>query len=69
VEPLIELARQPVPVGSGIQAVGKGPHCYTKMARDGSVRIFRFRTLALAQRAMAAGVAADVPLGDEIGGS
>jgi hypothetical protein len=39
------------------------------MARDGSVRIFRFRSLALAQRAMAAGVVADVPLGDEIGDS
>lgn len=68
-ESLIELAREPVPLGSGIQTFGKGPHCYTKIARDGSVRIFHFRSLAGAQRAMAAGVAADDPLEDAIGGS
>ena len=63
VERLIALAAEPVPAGSGYREYGSGPYCYLKeSATDGSVRSFRFRRREDAERAMAEGVAADIPL-------
>lgn len=58
---LITLSSEPVPLGSGLQELGRGHHCYVKMNwMDASIRCFRFRTAAAANEAASAGVAAEL---------
>ena len=60
---ILALAREPVPIGLGVQPVGRGPFMYVKSnVRDGATRCFRFATEAAVMEAMAAGIAADTPL-------
>ena len=61
---LFKKAAEDVPLRSGIETFGKGAHRYTKMAMDGSTRIFRFRSLHQARQAMAIGIQAEAPSRD-----
>jgi len=56
---LLKKAAEDVPLGSGVQVFGRGPHAYTKMAFDGSIRVFQFRTRKQANEAMSIGMAHD----------
>lgn len=54
--PLIALATEPVPLGSGVSEIGRGTHLYIKLnPRDGSARCFRFRDLGAARDAIRVG--------------
>lgn len=61
VEELIELAKEPVPPGTGEESYGRGPYCYVKQCtRDlDSWRAFYFRSRADAERARAAAITVD----------
>ena len=59
---LLKKAAEDVPLRSGQQTFGSGPYTYLKAARDGSTRIFRFRSFLQAQEAMEIGMSHDIPL-------
>ncbi len=58
---LLKIAREDVPTNSGEETFGTGKYCYTKMAMDGSSRIFRFRSHNQAMEAMEVGMNKPLP--------
>ena len=58
---LLKRATEDVPLNSGHQTFGVGRFCYTKMAMDGSSRMFRFQSYLQAMEAMEAGIRKTLP--------
>tara|TARA_R110002096_G_scaffold77896_12_gene183594 strand:- start:113422 stop:113652 length:231 start_codon:yes stop_codon:yes gene_type:complete len=58
---LLKRATEDVPHNSGHNTFGVGPFAYTKIAMDGSSRVFRFQSHHQAMEAMEAGMYGTLP--------